>query len=165
MSKTYLSWEDIQQDARLLSEKLKKYKFSCIIGVANGGMIPATLIAKQLKVDKLLACNLKSYQEDKPREGPHSETDVVETISFPDWEKLRKEHRVLIIDDLVDTGLTLKVIKQYNNIINYERFPNEQPDKNWVFATLYNKPKSKFKPDYSIREFDNDEWIVFPWET
>ena len=68
-------------------------------------------------------------------------------------------NRVLIVDDLVDTGLTLKQIKQYNNIINYE-----QPEKNWVFATLYNKPKSIFKPDYTVREFDNDDWIVFPWE-
>ena len=159
-----LSWQEIQEDCQALANKVSHIEFTCIIGVANGGMIPATLIAKKLKVNKLLSCNLKSYQDDKPREGAHAETDVVETISFPDWEELRKERKILIVDDLVDTGLTLKAIKQYNNIINYERFPYKQPEKNWVFATLYNKPKSKFKPDYTIRQFDNDAWIVFPWE-
>ena len=158
-SKINLSWESIEQDISLLVEKVKDFHPTCILGVANGGMIPATLLAKQLKVDKLLSCNLKSYQEDKPREGAHSESDVVKTISFPEWSMLREEDRVLIVDDLVDTGLTLKQIKQYNNIINYE-----QPEKNWVFATLYNKPKSIFKPDYTVRELDNDAWIVFPWE-
>jgi len=159
MSKTYITWEEIQRDSAALADELAHLNFSCIIGVANGGMIPATLLAKQLKVDKLLSCNLKSYQEDEPREGAHCESDVVKTISFPEWSMLREEDRVLIVDDLVDTGLTLKQIKQYNNIINYK-----QPEKNWVFATLYNKPKSIFKPDYTVREFDNDEWIVFPWE-
>ena len=158
--KTIITWEEIQRDATSLANKISHLNFSCIIGVANGGMIPATLIAKQLKVDKLLSCNLKSYQEDKPRTGTHSHDDVVKTISFPEWSMLREEDRVLIVDDLVDTGLTLKQIKQYNNIINYE-----QPEKNWVFATLYSKPKSSFKPDHTVREFNNDEWIVFPWET
>jgi len=160
MSKTYITWEEIQRDTTYLANEISHLNFSCIIGVANGGMIPATLIAKQLKVDKLLSCNLKSYQEDKPREGAHSQSDVVKTISFPDWKELREEDRVLIVDDLVDTGLTLKQIKQYNNIINHE-----QPEKNWVFVTLYNKPRSSFKPDYTVREFHDDEWIVFPWET
>ena len=160
MSKTYITWEEIQHDTTYLANEIAHLNFSCIIGVANGGMIPATLLAKELKVNKLLSCNLKSYQEDKPREGAHSQVDIVKTISFPDWRELREENRVLIIDDLVDTGLTLKQIKQFNNIINHG-----QPEKNWVFATLYTKPKSDFKPDHVVREFDNDEWIVFPWET
>jgi len=160
MSKTIITWEEIQRDSTYLSNELYHLNFSCIIGVANGGMIPATLIAKQLKVNKLLSCNLKSYQEDKPREGAHSQSDVVKTISFPEWSMLREEDRVLIVDDLVDTGLTLKRIKQYNNIINHD-----QPEKNWIFATLYNKPRSTLKPDHTVREFHNDEWIVFPWET
>ena len=159
MSKTYITWEEIQQDTTYLANEISHLNFSCIIGVANGGMIPATLIAKQLKVNKLLSCNLKSYQKVKPREGAHSHNDVVKKISFPDWSELREEDRVLIVDDLVDIGLTLKTIKQYNDIINHE-----QPEKNWVFVTLYNKSRSIFKPDYTVREVDNDEWIVFPWE-
>mgnify|MGYP003114835530 CR=1 FL=1 len=159
-NKTFLTWENIQEDTKILADKLSKYNFSCIVGIANGGMIPATLLAKQLKVDKLLSANLKSYQEDKPRNGAHSTEDVVKVISFPSWGDLRNEDKVLIIDDLVDTGLTLQKIKQMGKIITWE-----QPDKNeWVYATLYYKPKSSFNPNYTVKEFDNDEWIVFPWE-
>jgi len=167
--KTVLSWEDIQQDCKKLADKLSEEKIKCIVGIANGGMIPATLLAKHLKVNKLLSANLKSYVEDKPRFGEHSNitveevlpalrigrhsnTDVVQLISFPFEGDLTKDG-VLIIDDLVDTGLTLKHI-QHN-------FPKN----NWIFATLYYKSRSIVEPDYTVREFDNDDWIVFPWET
>jgi len=159
--KTFLKWEDIQEDCKTLADKLAKYNFTCIVGIANGGMIPATLLAKHLKVDKLLSANLKSYQDDKPRDGAHSTNDVVKVISFPSWGDLRNEERVLIVDDLVDTGLTLRRIKQMGNIINWEK---EDKEDCWVYTTLYYKPKSIFKPSYTVREFDNDEWVVFPWE-
>ena len=160
MSKTYLTWDDIQEDTKTLADKLVKFNFSCIVGIANGGMIPATLLAKHLKVNKLLSANLKSYQDDKPRNGAHSTEDVVEVISFPSWGDIRNEEKILIVDDLVDTGLTLQKIKRMDKIINWEL-----PEKaDWVYATLYYKPKTIFNPTYTVREFDNDEWIVFPWE-
>jgi len=161
MAKTYLTWEDIQTDCQLLAKKLSHMQFSCILGVANGGMIPATLLAKYLKVDKLLSCNLKSYQEDKPRDGAHSTEDIVKVISFPSWIDLKKEDKVLIVDDLADTGLTLREIKQMDSIINWQR---EDKKDCWIYATLYYKPKTTIKPNYTVKEFDNDEWIVFPWE-
>ena len=159
--KTFLSWENIQEDCKLLAEKLSGNNFSCIIGIANGGMIPATLLAKYLKINKLLSANLKSYQEDKPREGTHSTEDIVKVISFPSWIDLKKEDRVLIVDDLADTGLTLREVMKLQNIINWER---EEKNDRWVYATLYYKPKTTVKPNYTVEEFDNDEWIVFPWE-
>lgn len=159
--KTHLTWEDIQKDTKILADKLLQYNFSCIIGIANGGMIPATLLAKYLKIDKLLSANLKSYQDDKPRNGAHTTQDVVNVISFPSWGEIRNEKKVLIVDDLVDTGLTLRKIKQMGNIINYER---EDKKDCWMYTTLYYKPKTVFNPQYTVREFDNDEWIVFPWE-
>jgi|TARA_R100000008_G_scaffold49292_1_gene29413 hypoxanthine phosphoribosyltransferase len=156
-SKIKLSWESIEQDVSLLTKKAKDFHPTCILGVANGGMIPATLLAKLLKVDKLLSCNLKSYQDDAPRSGPHNINDVVKQISFPTQDELMRE-RVLVVDDLVDTGLTLQKI--YNNFVLY----NDQYNINWDFATLYYKPKTSFMPDYTVRQFDNDAWIVFPWE-
>tara|TARA_R110002012_G_scaffold312520_1_gene523314 strand:- start:221 stop:682 length:462 start_codon:yes stop_codon:yes gene_type:complete len=152
MSKTYLTWKEIQEDCRYLANELSDLDITCIIGVANGGMIPATLIAKQLGVNKLLSCNLKSYQEDKPRDGIHNTTDIVRINSFPGWREIKNE-KLLIIDDLVDTGLTFKKIKKH-------LFTCDGVNT----ATLYNKPKSIYKPDHTVREFDNDEWIVFPWE-
>ena len=158
--KIKLTWDDIKQDCKTLADSLLEEKITCIIGIANGGMIPATLLAKHLKVDKLLSANLKSYVEDKPRDGVHSETDVVKLISFPDFGTLKNEEKILIVDDLADTGMTLHKVKQIDNIVTWDI-----PDRNqWVYSTLYYKPKSKFTPHYTVRDFNNDEWVVFPWE-
>ena len=115
--KTYLTWQNIQDDCETLANNLRDEQFTCIIGVANGGMIPATLLAKKLKVNKLLSANLKSYQEDKPRDGAHTNDDVVKVISFPSQEELKNE-KVLVVDDLADTGLTLRKIKQIIHLKN-----------------------------------------------
>ena len=61
MSKTYITWEELEQDITALSVLLENADFTCIIGVANGGMIPATLLAKRLNINKLYSCNCKSY--------------------------------------------------------------------------------------------------------
>ena len=66
--KINLTWEDIKQDCKTLAGSLSKENITCIIGIANGGMLPATFLAKHLKVDKLLSANLKSYVDDKPRD-------------------------------------------------------------------------------------------------
>ena len=159
--KINLTWEDIKQDCKTLADSLSKENITCIIGIANGGMIPATLLAKHLKVDKLLSANLKSYVDDKPRDGVHSETDVVRLITFPDFGTLRDEEKILVVDDLADTGMTLRKVKQIDSIVTWER-----PEQNkWVYSTLYYKSKSTFTPHYTVRDFDNDQWIVFPWES
>ena len=85
-NKTFITWEKIQEDCKNLAEQLSDFNFSCIVGIANGGMIPATLLAKYLKVDKLLSANLKSYQEDKPRDGAHSERAAMTTGMEGDFE-------------------------------------------------------------------------------
>ena len=130
--KINLTWEDIKQDCKTLADSLSRENITCIIGIANGGMIPATLLAKHLKVDKLLSANLKSYVDDKPRDGVHSETDVVKLITFPDFGALRDEEKILIVDDLADTGMTLRKVKQIGNIVTWER-----PEQNQcVYSTL-----------------------------
>ena len=171
MSKKYLTWQEIQDDCRYLANEISNLDITCIIGIANGGMIPATLIAKQLGVNKLLSCNLKSYQEDKPREGVHNNTDIVKINSFPSFEEIKNE-KILIVDDLVDTGLTFKKIKEHLYIWPKTENLFPSPGETWASstcekyytATLYFKPKSTYMPDHTVREFDNDEWIVFPWE-
>lgn len=158
MSKTFLTWANIEADCKELAEKLFDKKFDTIVGIANGGMIPATILAKLLKVDRLFSANIKSYQEDKPRDGAHNTNDIVKTLSFPSYTDLKESRSILFVDDLADTGLTLKHVSE-----KYYIHTNPNHNK-WVFATLYYKPKTEFKPEYTIKEFHNDEWIVFPWE-
>ena len=154
MSKTYITWDELELDITTLSILLENTDFTCIVGIANGGMIPATLLAKRLNIKKLYSCNCKSYQNDEPRTGAHDITDTVDLISFPSWEELKDEN-VLIVDDLVDTGFTINTIDQHISTMG---------DFGWSTATLYSKPKTIITPSYTVRQFPNDEWIVFPWE-
>jgi len=52
---------------------------------------------------------------------------------------------ILVVDDLVDTGKTIKGLLQDTAVIFY-------------------KPRSIVKPTFYVTEVPNDEWIVFPWE-
>ncbi|MGE0207493.1 MAG: phosphoribosyltransferase, partial [Candidatus Babeliales bacterium] len=61
---------------------------------------------------------------------------------------------ILIVDDLVDTGETMKFL--------IEALKDSLPKTTIKIATLYYKPTSCIKPDYYIEETTN--WIVFPWE-
>ena len=57
---------------------------------------------------------------------------------------------ILIIDDLVDTGKTAKVVR--------ERLPKAH------FATVYAKPKGRPMVDTFVTEVSQDTWIYFPWD-
>lgn len=59
-----------------------------------------------------------------------------------------KEHSVLIVDDIVDTGKTLDYFKDTQYI-----------------ASLFYKPRASFIPNFYAQECKDYEWIVFPWET
>ncbi|MEM1959297.1 MAG: phosphoribosyltransferase family protein, partial [Candidatus Nitrosocaldus sp.] len=68
----------------------------------------------------------------------------------------RKGMVMLMVDDIADTGLTIKTI---NEILD-----GKGKSKDLIIATLYMKPRSIFKPDYYADICNDDEWIVFPWE-
>ena len=67
----------------------------------------------------------------------------------PDIDNSGKD--LLIIDDLVDTGSTAKVVR------------NMLPEA--YFATVYAKPAGKPMVDLYITEVSQDTWILFPWDT
>jgi xanthine phosphoribosyltransferase len=58
---------------------------------------------------------------------------------------------VLIVDDLVDTGRTAKLVR--------EMLPKAH------FATVYAKPMGRPQVDTFITEVSQDTWIFFPWDT
>jgi len=60
--------------------------------------------------------------------------------------------KVLIVDDLVDTGETLKNIKQGEREIKFDS------------AVIYYKPRSIVIPTYFVEQVNNSDWIIFPYE-
>ena len=141
----YISWPEYGNLAEALAEKVRSggKKFDLVIGIARGGMPVAMVVSDHLGV-KVDFINVKSYDGIGRRTAPRILSTVTEDI---------EGESVLIVDDLVDQGDTIKTLKQYLD----ERRP-----KALEMAVLFKKPWSKFDPEYYLEVVDR--WIVFPFE-
>ena len=115
--------------------------FRGIVAISRGGLIPAAIIARELECRLVETISVVSYDEEqqgKPR--------VVKAASAAgDGEGF------LIVDDLVDSGVTAKLVR--------ELLPRAH------FACLYAKPAGKPVADSFVVEVPQDTWILFPWDT
>lgn len=114
-----------------------------ILGINRGGCIPGVYLSHRLKV-------------------PHEVLDIRlrDNKTVPDLERLRtnynKGERILIIDDINDTGATFKYV-----VDNFGKQDNIK------FAAVINNKPSPVKMDfqgYEINKDENPQWVVFPWE-
>jgi len=143
-SKTYpISWDQLHRDSKVLAWRLLDMDdFKGIIAITRGGMVPAAIIAREFDIHLVDTICITSY----------------------DWKNKKNEAEILkgfagegdgegwlLIDDLVDTGRTAKVVKQL--------VPKAH------FATVYAKPAGRSQVDTFITEVSQDTWILFPWDT
>ncbi len=135
-----ITWSRFKKDIFELSQKIPKGKFNKILAVGMGGFIPAYYLSKILKIEHVETITVKSYNDlccgEKTKVHPIGQ-------GFNSNEK-----GWLIVDDLVDTGATLKYIK---NKIPFAEV-----------AVLYEKHHS-FLVDFSL-PITESGWINFPWE-
>ena len=142
-----LSWDDIISITLKLGKMIKKSDFSpdFLIGVARGGLVPLRVLSDFFNNTNIAIINVKLYKDIAERE----QVTFVQKIDFELSDK-----KVLVIDDVADTGLTLKAVVDY--------LRNEKKVKILKTATLHYKPWSVIKPDYYVEEVE--KWIVYPWE-
>lgn len=131
-----IGWREFERDIKKLAKKLKGNKFTKILAISKGGLIPAYYIAKILKINYVDTACLSSYIG--------TERDSVKAIKLGSSD----EKGWLIIDDIVETGITLEVVKSF--------YPNAKT------AALYIKD-SPTKPNFYTKEVI-DSWINLPWE-
>lgn len=115
-----------------------------IVGLTRGGLVPAVRLSHMYNA-KLFCLNISL------RDG------MVDDSEF-DWDKLHGHTRILIVDDINDSGKTLRTVlnESYYNLVSTPKF-----------ACLLEKPSSSFTCMYSgerINKGQEDDWIVFPWE-
>jgi uncharacterized protein len=120
-----------------------RVKFDLVIGIARGGVPVAMVVSDRLgaKVDFI---NVKSYDGIGTRTKPK----ILTTIT----ENLRGE-RVLLVDDIVDQGDTMKTVVEYLKTNSPAEIKT---------AALFTKPWSSVKPDFSLAVVES--WVVFPYE-
>jgi xanthine phosphoribosyltransferase len=141
-----VSWDQFHRDARALAWRLASAgPFTAIVAITRGGLVPAAIVARELNVRMIETVCVASYQEFKNQ----GELRLLKTVA--DSVKNMGGKGVLIVDDLVDTGKTAKIVR--------ELLPGAH------FATVYAKPMGRPLVDTFITEVSQDTWIYFPWDT
>ncbi|WP_426415708.1 xanthine phosphoribosyltransferase [Aestuariirhabdus sp. LZHN29] len=134
-----VSWEELHRDGRALAWKLLDMgPWKGLIAITRGGLVPAAIVARELNIRLIDTICISSYEGE--RQGELQLLKGVEADG-EGW---------LLIDDLVDTGNTAKMVR--------ELLPKAH------FATLYAKPAGKPLVDSFITEVSQETWIRFPWD-
>lgn len=174
MKKIYYTWQDIENQTQEILRQLQRdaWRPDYVVGLTRGGLIPANLISQYLEV-RMETLNVSLRDNDN---GPESNLWMAEdAFGHRDYDPMcsgNGRKRILIVDDINDSGATLNWIKQ-----DWPSgcFPNDQrwTDEIWghnvrVAALVDNEAsKSELKINYSaidLNKAEEDVWIVFPWE-
>jgi xanthine phosphoribosyltransferase len=144
-----VTWDQLHRDARALAWRLmERGPFTGIVAVTRGGLIPAAIIARELDLRLVESVSIVTYQvsaetnQDQERGAPivtKSAAAAGDGTGF------------LIVDDLVDTGTTARVVRGL--------LPRAH------FACIYAKPAGRDIIDSFVTEVSQDTWILFPWDT
>ncbi len=141
------TWEQIYAMLLDMARKIQNDKFSpdIIVGVSRGGWIPARVLSDLLENPEIANVKAEFYLG-------VAETKKEPVITQPVSVNV-KNMKVLVVDDVSDTGKSLRLVKTHLL---------EQGVKILKIATLYYKPWSVTIPDYC--EKSTHDWIIFPWE-
>jgi xanthine phosphoribosyltransferase len=141
-----VSWDQFHRDSRALAWRLNaEGPFEAVVAIARGGLVPAAIVARELNIRKVESVAIKSY--DHQSQGG---IQVLKPMAQAILDIAKGGGKVLIVDDLVDTGATARVVR--------DMLPGAH------FATVYAKPKGREMVDTFITEVSQDTWIFFPWD-
>jgi xanthine phosphoribosyltransferase len=141
-----VSWDQFHRDSRALAWRLNaEGPFAAVVAIARGGLVPAAIVARELNIRTVESVAIKSY--DHKNQGS---IKVLKPMAQEILDLAKNGSKVLIVDDLVDTGATARVVR--------EMLPGAH------FATVYAKPKGREMVDTFITEVSQDTWIFFPWD-
>src|SRR5262245_25510784 len=143
-----VSWDQFHRDCRALTWRLNGLgPFGAVIGITRGGLVPATIVARELGVRIIDTVCVTSYAHQT-----QGEIQLLKGVSELTMQLGGGTGKgLLIVDDLVDTGKTARVVRDL------------LPDAH--FATVYAKPQGKPLVDTFITEVSQDTWVHFPWDT
>ena len=127
MDYNIITWDVINNGIEMLSKEIisSNIKYEVIYGPPRGGLIPGVMLSHKLRIPLVL--NMEEV-----------------------WRIDMQHGKVLIVDDISDTGKTLKYFD----------------DKNFDIATIFVRMHtSKISPKFHAFDINDDTWLLFPWET
>lgn len=149
----HVSWDQLHRDARALAWRLdglgpdaaageRGGGWRAVVAITRGGMAPAMIVARELDIRTVDTISVKSYD--------HQTQNEARVLKSPDADMIGDGTGILIVDDLVDSGRTLGLVRTL--------YPNAH------CATVYAKPEGRGQVDTYITEVSQDTWIFFPWD-
>jgi xanthine phosphoribosyltransferase len=146
-AKTFLvGWDELHRYSRALAWRLIELgPWHGIIAVTRGGLVPAAIVARELEIRLIDTICIQSRVAPAPGALDSARGTITVLKSIPGDGTGQ-----LIIDDLVDTGDTARVVR--------EMLPKAH------FATVYAKPAGRPLVDTFVTEVSQDTWIHFPWD-
>ena len=145
------SWLDHIEGINALGEAIltSGWKPTAILGIARGGLIAATILAYKLDVRNIHALQVQHYDDENSRleSGPQfvNEPQPFATLDI-------RTERLLIVDDIIDTGETLKFVR--NAAVEHAEEIR--------VAALYVRPDQEHAADWYWK-VEKEAWVVFPW--
>jgi hypoxanthine phosphoribosyltransferase len=148
MNKQHLTWTQIEDLAIRLADRLP-LKYDVMLVITRGGMVPACIVSERLNLRNILVAAVMFYT------GQEHTLDKPIFLQFP-ADPLLNDKRVLIIDDVWDSGRTIMAVRE--RVIDAGGTPET--------AVLHYKPNrtrySDVRPDFFVDE--TDAWVVYPWD-
>jgi xanthine phosphoribosyltransferase len=137
-----VTWDQLHRDAKALAWRLMSLgPWTGIVAVTRGGLIPAAIIARELECRLVESVSIATYDEEK--------IGVPVIIKPP--TAAGDGTGFLVIDDLVDTGTTIRTVRDLLPQAHY--------------ACIYAKPAGRSQITTYVTEVSQDTWILFPWDT
>jgi hypothetical protein len=144
MEKKQVSYEYISFIVDLLEQRVRT-DYDFIVGVGRGGLIPATMLAYKLK-KKVISFGINTYN------------DMIQTDKYVIYQPIpvpTKQSKILVVDDICDTGKTFNIIRDIYNKENHLDIE---------FASLFVKDSKSHLVDYYGLSVSDGIWLDFPWE-
>jgi len=142
MQKTYYPYQEFKQDLKTLTQKIDQ-PFDTLIPISRGGLIMGQMLGEYYDIREVYAINTIGYDDTQ-------KLDEVRVFHVPDLSKAQK---VLVVDDIVDSGETLvevlKVLK--------EKYPKVE----FSTASIFYKPTAIMEPTWWVKKPQG--WIEFFW--
>lgn len=150
IEQTHLTWDDIEDSCKKLANEINNSEFKpeIIVGIQRGGAIAAVLLSHLLNIENFCTIGIRSTKSDDIR------AQRIKPIIFDSFSlQLVSGKKVLLTDDITDTGVTL--IEAKKELLKYGT-------KEVKSATIICAPASNGKVDFYGKEVK--PWVVFPWE-
>lgn len=178
MKKMYYDWQQVEGAVLEIARQMSAHdwKPDYIVGLTRGGLIPANLLSQYTGV-KMHTLNVSLRDGDGGESNLWMAEDAIGAVPLErskafggaKWVNQLKK-KILIVDDINDTGATINWIKQDwpSGCFATDDEWNQIWGDNVRFAVLTHNQASEFKdPDYSVwtvNKAEEDCWLVYPWE-